>query len=350
MPPTPSYQQSRELVTAKQSPHRAAAPDASVESPKTRHSSSKSRPLWGTGCSSKTSTPKYPDSTLAKTPHHPQESTPDHPAKSPQAHSSWKCGCLPSPTTESAKSKQRGLSRIASGTIDTTLPLGSSMMDTFLSPKGSLSEVVEPLAPSITSTPLGKAGHREGQTISSDTRHSSALLFASSNFNIPGLPSVGFGSLTLSVPSLTSSHHISSTWPPDSFPSGPSAPWLTIDQANSIFGLASKLVLGVRLAKDFQMLSGLEAIHCNSIQGMAHETLTLGHSAHEAAYAAILWDDIMEAECKATMCASVLKLMLHGRRYHSQLLIAWSLQFTADGTPNMAECPPSIRRSEHPKS
>ena len=60
-------------------------------------------------------------------------------------------------------------------------------------------------------------------------------------------------------------------------------------------------MLGVRLAKDFQMLSGLEAIHCNSIQGMAHETLTLGHLAREAAYAAILQDDITEAEHDAMM-------------------------------------------------
>ena len=54
------------------------------------------------------------------------------------------------------------------------------------------------------------------------------------------------------------------------------------------------------LAKDFQVLSGLEAIHCNSVQGMAHETLTLGHSAWEATYAAILQDDITNAEHEAT--------------------------------------------------
>ena len=173
-------------------------------------------------------------------------------------------------------------------------------MDTFCSLTGSLSEVVEPLALSITSTPLGKAGPREGWTISSDSRHSSALLFASSSFNILRLPSMGFGSLTPSVPSITSSHHILSTWPPNSFPSGPSAPWLTINQANSIFSIVFECqALSVRLAKDFQMLSGLEAIHHNSIQGMAHETLTLGHSACEATYVAILWDDITEAECKA---------------------------------------------------
>ena len=58
--------------------------------------------------------------------------------------------------------------------------------------------------------------------------------------------------------------------------------------------------LGVRMAKDFQTLSELEAIHRNSIQGTAHEMLTLGHLACEATYAAILWDDITEAEHEAT--------------------------------------------------
>ena len=301
VPPTLSYWQSREPVAAKQSPHRVAAPDTSVESPKTRCSSSKSRPLWGTGCSSNTSTPKCPDSTSAKKPSHPQESTPNCPAKSPQACSSWKCGRSPSPTTEVDGCKQKDLHGIDSTMVDTTLPIGSSTMDTFRSPMGSLSKVVEPLAPSTTSTPLGKAGPREGRTISSDSRHSSASLFTSSSFNLLGLPSMGLGSLTPSVPSIAGSHHISSTWPPNSFPSGPSTPQLTINQANSIFGLASECqALSVKLAKDFQMLSGLEAIHRNSVQGMVHETLTLGHSAREATYTAILQDDITEAECEAT--------------------------------------------------
>ena len=160
-----------------------------------------------------------------------------------------------------------------------TLPIGSSTLDIFRSPMSSLSDMIELLAPSITSTPLGKAGPREGQMTSSYSRHSSALLFASSSFNLPGYPSVGLGSLTPSVPSITGSQHISSTWPPNLFPSRPLTPWLTIDQANSIFGLASECqALSVRLAKDFQVLSGLEAIHHNSIQGMAHEMITLGHS------------------------------------------------------------------------
>ena len=134
-----------------------------------------------------------------------------------------------------------------------------------------------------------------------DSRHSSALLFASLSFNLPSYPAMGLGSLTPSVPSITCSHHISSTWPPNLFPSRLSTPQLTIDQANNIFGLASECqVLSVRLAKDFQVLSGLEAIHHNSVQGMAHETLTLGHSTWEAAYAAILRDNITEAEREAT--------------------------------------------------
>ena len=35
---------------------------------------------------------------------------------------------------------------------------------------------------------------------------------------------------------------------------------------------------------------------------MAHEVLTLGHSAWEAVYVAILRNDVTEAECEATTC------------------------------------------------
>ena len=194
VPPAPSYRQDRESVAAKQSPCREAAPDTSVESPKTKHPSSKSGPPWGMGCSSNTSSPKCPDSTSAKKPSRPQESTPDHQAKSPQACSSQKCSYSPSPAAGSARCKWRDLHEVDSGTVDTTLPIGSSTMDIFRSLTGSLSEVIEPLAPSITSTPLGKAGPREGQNISSDSRHSSALLFASTSFNLPSFLSVGLGS------------------------------------------------------------------------------------------------------------------------------------------------------------
>ena len=72
------------------------------------------------------------------------------------------------------------------------------------------------------------------------------------------------------------------------------------------------------------MLSGLEAIHRNSIQGTAHETLTLGHSAHKAAYVTILWDNIMDAECEAMTCclhseADAAWKQMHKVMYNHQL-------------------------------
>ena len=175
------------------------------------------------------------------------------------------------------------------------------MFDRFCSPTGSFSDVIEPLPPSITSTPLGQASLRHGCTTLADSRHSTASLFTNLNFNLSGYPVIGLRSLTPSVPSIAGSHHVSSTWPPSLFPSGSSTPWLTINQANSIFSLASECqALGIRLAKEFHVLSGLQAIHRNSIQGTAHETLTLGHLAQETTYSAILRDDVMEAEHEAT--------------------------------------------------
>ena len=53
------------------------------------------------------------------------------------------------------------------------------------------------------------------------------------------------------------------------------------------------------MAKDFQVLSRLEATHHNVVQGMVHEMLTLVCSTREDAYTAILWDDITEAECES---------------------------------------------------
>ena len=215
MPPAPSYRQVRELAVTKQSLHRVAASDTPVESPKAKHSNSKSGPPRGSRHSSNTSTLKRPDSTSAKKPSCPKESTPDDRAKSPQAHSSRKHSHSPSPATGSTGCKRRDLHGVDSHMVDTTLPIGSSILDTFRSPTGSFSDVVELLPPSITSTPLGQASPRHGQMASSNSTHSSALLFASSSFNLPSFLSVGLRSLTPLVPSITGSHHISSTWPPN---------------------------------------------------------------------------------------------------------------------------------------
>ena len=136
--------------------------------------------------------------------------------------------------------------------------------------------------------------------MSEESRHLLASLYTSPGFNLPGYPAAGPSNVTPSIPSLTGSHHVLSTWPAGVFTSGPSSPYLTIDQANSLFKLATECqALSVKLAKQFQVLLGLEAMHRNSIQGTVHETLTLGHSAWEAAYSAILWDRVPEDERKA---------------------------------------------------
>ena len=129
------------------------------------------------------------------------------------------------------------------------------------------------------------------------------MIYTSPGFNLPGYPATGPGNLTPSVPSLAGSHHMSSTWLAGVFTSGPTSPHLTINQANSLFKLATECqVLSVKLAKKFQVLSGLEAMHHNSIQGMAYETLMLGCSAWEAAYSAILRDRVFDDECEMMTC------------------------------------------------
>ena len=153
VPPAPSYRQVREPAATKQSPHRAAASDTPVESPKAKCSNNKSGPPRGSRCSSNTSTPKCPDSTSTKKPSCPKESTLDDQVKSPQARSSRKHGHSPSPTSGSVGCKQRDLHRVDSSTVDTTLPISSSMLDTFRSLMGSFSDVIELLPPPLFPLP-----------------------------------------------------------------------------------------------------------------------------------------------------------------------------------------------------
>ena len=294
VPPAPSYQQARQPEVTKQSSPRAVTPNPSVESPKTKCSSGKGSLNHSSGCSSNTSTPKHPDSTSAKKPSSSKEPTLNSQEKSPKARSSRKHGHSPSPSAKSVRHKWKDVHTEDTCTLNTTLPISSSVFDGLRSPTGFHSDVTELLPPSITSTPLGLAGPRQWRTMLDKSRQLLASIYTSPNFNFPGY-------LTPTVPSLAGSHHVSSTWAPGMFTSGSSSPRLTIDQANSIFKLAAECqALGIKLAKEFQVLSGLEAMHRNSIQGTVHKTLTLGHLAREAAYSPILWDKVSEAECKAT--------------------------------------------------
>ena len=301
VPPAPSYWQAREPEVMKQSPPRAATLNLSVESPKTKCSSGKGDTHHSLGHSSNTSTPKCLDSTSAKKLSGSKEPTLNSQEKSPKVHSARKHGCSPSPSAESVRCKWKDICSEDFRMLNSTLPISSSEFDGLCSPTDSHSNVTELLPPSITSTPLGLASPRQWRTTLDESRQSLASIYTSLNFNISGYPVVGPGNLTPTVPSIARSHHVSSTWPPGMFTSGSSSPHLTIDQANSIFKLAAECqVLSVKLAKEFQVLSGLEAMHHNSIQGTVHKTLTLGHSTWEATYSAILWDEVSEAECEAT--------------------------------------------------
>ena len=65
-------------------------------------------------------------------------------------------------------------------------------------------------------------------------------------------------------------------------------------------------------------------MHHNSIQGMVHETLTLGCSAQEATYFVIIWDRVPDDKCEATthcLCseANVTWKEMHEVMYNHQL-------------------------------
>ena len=264
-----------------------------VESPKVKRLGGRGSLHHSLEHSSNMSTPKCPDSTSTKKPSSSKGPTSNGLERSPKAHGSHKHGHSPSPSAESVRRKWKDVHMEGDHTLNSTLPVSSSTFDGLHSPTGSHSDGTKPLPPSITSTPLGLGSPRQRRTMSDESRHSMASIYTSLNFNLLRYPAVGPGNLTPTVPSLAGSHHVSSTWPPGMFTSRPSSPHLTIDQANSIFKLAAECqALGIKLAKEFQVLSGLEAMHHNSIQGMAHETLTLGHSAQEAAYSAILQDKV----------------------------------------------------------
>ena len=287
----------------KRSPPQAATPNAAVESPKPKCSGGKGGHHRSSGCGSNTSTPKCPDSTSAKKPSSSKEPVPKEQDKSPRSHSSHKYGRSPSLSAKSHGRKQKEAHTEDIHELNSTLPVSSSGFDGFHSLTGSHSKATELHPPSITLTPLDLSTPRQWRSTSKESRHSLASLYTSLGFNLPGQLAAGPGNLTPSIPNLTGSHHRSSTWPASIFTSGPPSPHLTINQANSLYKLATECqTLGVKLAKKFQVLLGLEAMHCNSIQGMAHETLTLGRLAQEATYFAIIPDRVPDNECKATTC------------------------------------------------
>ena len=112
------------------------------------------QPHSSLGHSSNTSTSKHLDSTLAKKPSNSKEPTLNSQEKSPKAHGSRKHSRSPSPSTKSVRCKWKDVHTEDSHTLNTTLPISSSILDGLCSPTGSHSDATELLSPSITSTPL----------------------------------------------------------------------------------------------------------------------------------------------------------------------------------------------------
>ena len=235
-----------------------------MESPKTKCSTGKGGPHHSSGCSSTTSTPKCPDSTSAKKTSSSKEPASNEQEKSPRAQGSHKHGHSPSPSAESVGHIWKEVCTEGTSVLNSTLPINSSAFDGLRSPTGSHSDVIELPPPSITSTPLGLSSPRQWQTMSDESRHLLASIYTSPGFNLPRYPAAGPGNFTPTVPSLMGSHHVSSSWPTGAINSRPSSPHLTFDQASSLFKLAAECqALGIKLAKQFQVLSGLEAMHNN---------------------------------------------------------------------------------------
>ena len=169
------------------------------------------------------------------------------------------------------------------------------------------------IVPTLCGTSSLLFAPQQWQSVSEESQCSLAFLCTSPGFNLPGQPVVGLSNLTPSVPSLTGSHQVSSTWPARVLTSGLSSPHLTINQANSVYILAAQCqAVGIKLAKKFQVLPSLEAIHRNSIQGTVHEMLTLGCSAWEATYFAFIRDKVPDHKCEATT-----------HHLHSEADVAW---------------------------
>ena len=257
-PPAPSYLQAKQSKAMKQSPLQAMMPTAVAKSPKTRCSGGKGRHHRSSGHGSNTSTPKCPDSTSAKKPSSSKEPVPKEQDKSPRSRSSRKCSWSPSPPAKSDRCKQKKACTEDTHKLNSTLPISSSRFDGFCSPMGSHSEATELHPPSITLTSLGLGALWQWLSVLEESWHLLASLYTSPGFNLPGQLVAALGNLTPSILSLAGSHQVSSTWPAGVLTPGLSSPHLTIDQANSMYKLAAECqALGVKLAKKFQVLSGL---------------------------------------------------------------------------------------------
>ena len=128
---------------------------------------------------------------------------------------------------------------------------------------------------------------------STDSRHSMTPLdtWQYGSFSYPGQTGLGCGSITPATSVAGSQQVTSSMWQlPRPFSPAllPAMDTLSTGQVAEIHQLATECqALGVELTKQFQNLSGLEAVHRAMAQATAHKTINVGCMAHNAAFSAI---------------------------------------------------------------
>ena len=143
------------------------------------------------------------------------------------------------------------------------------------------------------STPY-KLGHQmHNHSSSMESRHSWTPLDCSLYNNFYYRGHAGFGRDGVTPGSIAGLQQVSSSilQPGVLFsPAAPQAPCsLTPEQSAEVFCLGTKCqVMGTQLAKQFQQLSGLEAMYHAMVQAIAHETINRGHVERSMAYNILL--------------------------------------------------------------
>ena len=132
--------------------------------------------------------------------------------------------------------------------------------------------------PTSSSTPNKSGSQQHYRSSSTDSRLSTMPLdmgLHSFSYSDP----TGFcrGEAT-PVTSVAGSYHVSSSaWQTPGLTSLPATQTLNVEQSTEVFNLAAECqVLGTDLAKQFQKLSRLEAMHHTVVQATAHKTINLG--------------------------------------------------------------------------
>ena len=122
------------------------------------------------------------------------------------------------------------------------------------------------------------------------------------SFSYSGPAGLGRGRVTPTASVAGSQHVSSSIWQPPGLTSLPVTETLSAEQSTEIFNLAMECqVLSTELAKRFQTLSGLEAMHRTMAQATGNETINMEQMAQNVAYSILPDGQTWDKKCKETL-------------------------------------------------